>query len=198
MIIINVKTRMFGIKRGVWLSQNDPEKSDDSEDSDFEPTTKELDEVNLPKERSKSTTPKRPRKRARQEDTSNSNSAPGEEKDWGTLPITVLDKIFEHLVQKEEDYRVVVRNAAVNYHWWSAASRPSLRKKLKLFMNTKVIFHLANLYLKTRSGKNAKPFSKFPRAHHQTSRGRISALGPASIRKFSKSFDEDSCSLGRI
>ena len=30
---------MFGIKRGVWLSQDDPEKSDDSEDSDFEPTT---------------------------------------------------------------------------------------------------------------------------------------------------------------
>ncbi|CAG5102225.1 Oidioi.mRNA.OKI2018_I69.chr1.g200.t1.cds [Oikopleura dioica] len=128
---------MFGIKRGVWLSQNDPEKSDDSEDSDFEPTTKELDEVNLRKECSKSKTPKRPRKRARQEDTSNSNSAPGEAKDWGALPITVLDKIFEHLVQKEEDYRVVVKNATVNYHWWSAASRPSLRKKLKLFMYTK-------------------------------------------------------------
>ena len=84
----------------------------------------------------------RPRKRARQQSSSDSTLSVGEKNDWGSLPITVLDKIFEHLVEKEEDYRVVIKNAAVNYHWWSAVTRPSLRKKLKLFMNTKVSFFL--------------------------------------------------------
>ena len=189
---------MFGIKRGVWLSQDDPEKSDDSEDSDFEPTTKELDEVNLPKKSSKQSSAKRPRKRARQASSSDSKLVDGEKKDWGSLPITILDKILEHLVQKEEDYRVVVKNAAVNYHWWSAVNRPSLRKKLKLFMNTKVTFSHFIPCHKTLSGKNAKSLSKFPRAHQQTSRRRIPALGAALIRELSKSFDENSRTFKRI
>jgi len=134
---------MFGIKRGLWLSQGDPEKSDDSDDSDFELTTKELEEVNLTKKAKRSSSGKdaRPLKRAKED----RNSSTGKHflndgRDWGELPLPALDRIFEHLVETEECYRKIVKNGAVNYHWWSAVSRPSLKTKLKLYMNTKVVF----------------------------------------------------------
>ena len=134
---------MFGIKRGVWLSQGDPEKSDDSEDSDFEPTTKELEEVNLTKKSKRSSLAlyrreERPLKRAKEEKNT-SKHLQSEGKNWGELPLPALDRIFEHLVETEECYRKILKNGTVNYHWWSAASRPSLKTKLKLSMNSKVV-----------------------------------------------------------
>ena len=98
---------MFGIKKGVWLSQPGECKSDDSDDSDFvvDDETGEAKRIKRPKSKKRRKEAPQEKSRPSKRNRLSTNEIPiVDGNDWANLPRPALERIFSHSVRRSANF----------------------------------------------------------------------------------------------